>query len=469
MGAPSDDVIESIPGAQFILNFLGTGAGTVRIKRNCTSTALVLGGETYLFDAGEGIQRQSQLSRKVRLGDVTKIFISHLHGDHIFGLPGLLLSLQHIAKHRRAQLKKPTPSSSSSSSEQETNLKERDHVPSVQVYGPVGLYNYIAATLSLSCTELRNVHVDVYELTGGSRRWVHPASIKSYGEFRHRGLRRHAIPQDKDGTWTLQQANEVHTVEDARNWNDARCGRYVKAAQIWHVAKLQCFGFVVQEPWTQARRIHVDKATAAGVAPGNAYKLLKLGFPVPSDDGTRTVYPDEVCLSADEQLPNKSRKVAILGDCCAVPRPMAELCHGADVLVHEATFLESDFGPKVDVGGHSTAAMAAKVAQQVEAKVLLLNHITAVNHEQEAKVVEEATDTLRNSTGSSENIQTKVQLSYDLMEFTVPRQGFPESLFSQPPSPAPRRQNATATASTETPQDPSPTISREETTEATKA
>ena len=75
------------------LQFLGTSAGTPTRARNVT--ALAFGFEQrpdwYLFDCGEATQHQL-LKSPFSLGRLSKIFITHLHGDHIFGLPGLLTS-----------------------------------------------------------------------------------------------------------------------------------------------------------------------------------------------------------------------------------------------------------------------------------------------------------------------------------------------------------------------------------------
>ena len=418
---PTDESPQ-VGGLPFTVHFLGTGAGSPSLQRGCTATALSLGGRTYLFDAGEGVQAACMRHPRVKLGDVTKVFITHLHGDHIFGLPGLLLCLQSINKLRHQQQRQSQQSQQQSDKDTTRGPKQRA-TPSqqqhrVEIYGPVGLYNYIAASISLSCTELKYVHIDVYELTGGSRRWVHPGSLADYREFRHRGLRRHTIAPNKNGTWTLEVPTEIETPDDALRYSSTPRGYSVQAAQVMHIAKLQCFGYVIQEPLSQPRRVDTAKARAVGLQPGESFKLLKSGFPVLNDDGSRLIQPEEVWLDDTVDPPNKARKLAILGDCCAVPRPMAELCHEADVLIHEATFLESQKGQKIDFGGHSTAAMAAQVAKRVQAKVLMLNHISQSHQEHEVRIVEEAESALTDQ-------PTKVQLSYDLLDLSVPRKGFP--------------------------------------------
>lgn len=61
-------------------------------ERNHTGIFLSYGSEGILVDCGEGIQRQMKLAA-IKITKITKILITHWHGDHVFGLPGLLQSL----------------------------------------------------------------------------------------------------------------------------------------------------------------------------------------------------------------------------------------------------------------------------------------------------------------------------------------------------------------------------------------
>lgn len=72
--------------------FLGTSSAVHSKERNHPSIALKAFGDVMLFDCGEGTQRQI-LSTKVSPMKISKIFITHYHGDHILGLPGLLQSM----------------------------------------------------------------------------------------------------------------------------------------------------------------------------------------------------------------------------------------------------------------------------------------------------------------------------------------------------------------------------------------
>lgn len=73
------------------ITFLGTSSGVPTRSRNVSSVALRLPqrGELWLFDCGEGTQHQI-IRSDLKISQLSRIFITHMHGDHIFGLMGLL-------------------------------------------------------------------------------------------------------------------------------------------------------------------------------------------------------------------------------------------------------------------------------------------------------------------------------------------------------------------------------------------
>jgi ribonuclease Z len=77
-----------------LVTFLGTSSAVPTRHRNVTSLTLGLEGrrEVWLFDCGEGTQHQL-LRSPVKTGQLRRVFVTHMHGDHVFGLPGLLTTL----------------------------------------------------------------------------------------------------------------------------------------------------------------------------------------------------------------------------------------------------------------------------------------------------------------------------------------------------------------------------------------
>lgn len=75
------------------LTFLGTSSAIPTAQRNHPAILLQWNNENILFDCGEGTQRQFKHA-KINPGKLTRIFLTHLHGDHALGLPGLLETLE---------------------------------------------------------------------------------------------------------------------------------------------------------------------------------------------------------------------------------------------------------------------------------------------------------------------------------------------------------------------------------------
>ena len=121
------------------LIFLGTGAGVPSKFRNVSSIVLDLGdenGEAWLIDAGEGAQLQL-MKTTVGLRKIRRIFVSHLHGDHLFGLPGLLGSRSF-----------------------------QENTSPLDIYGPKGIEEFVETPLRLSASHL-TYEVSIHEIEDG--------------------------------------------------------------------------------------------------------------------------------------------------------------------------------------------------------------------------------------------------------------------------------------------------------------
>ena len=77
------------------VTFLGTGSMVPTKDRNQSGVFISYKKEGFLLDCGESIQRQLRIA-KIKPTKITKILITHWHGDHVFGLPGLLSTLSHM-------------------------------------------------------------------------------------------------------------------------------------------------------------------------------------------------------------------------------------------------------------------------------------------------------------------------------------------------------------------------------------
>jgi ribonuclease Z len=141
---------------QLNILFLGTGGSWPTIKRNVTSIAVKRGSEIILFDCGEGTQRQFQKS-KLSYMQISKIFITHFHGDHFLGIPGLIQTMQ---------------------------LNDRE-IP-LHIYGPKGMIKLTEQLLSLGYFK-PNYEIISYE--------INENDVIDFGEYYIKTLKvKHGVP-----------------------------------------------------------------------------------------------------------------------------------------------------------------------------------------------------------------------------------------------------------------------------------
>jgi ribonuclease Z len=266
------------------LLFLGTAGSAPTASRGTSSTLVRRGGDRLLIDCGEGTQRQL-LRSAAGLVDLEHVLLTHLHADHVLGLPGMLKTFA---------------------------LRGRD-LPIV-VYGPRGtgaLLRALGVVIGRLTYELR-----VVELTPGD------------------------------------------TVE--------RDGYRLVPFEVKHGGN--ALGYALRED-ERPGRFDVAAADALGVPDGPARGALQRGEDVTLPDG-RTVRPDEVLGAA-----RRGRSVVLTGD-TAPTASVVEAASGADVLVHEATFL-ADERARARETEHSTAGEAALAAREAGVALLALTHVSA--------------------------------------------------------------------------------------------
>jgi ribonuclease Z len=93
--------------------FLGTSGSVPTLKRSLPSVMVQCPKEQWMFDCGENTQRQ-MMTAKASFHKKTKVFLTHLHGDHVLGLPGILQTMALM-----------------------------DRKEPIQVYGPVGIKDFL--------------------------------------------------------------------------------------------------------------------------------------------------------------------------------------------------------------------------------------------------------------------------------------------------------------------------------------
>lgn len=303
--------------------FLGTAGATPTATRTTAATLVRRGGERLLVDCGEGTQRRL-LGSAAGLADLDTILLTHLHLDHVLGLPGLLSTFA---------------------------LRDRD--APLSLYGPPGTRAFMRSLAPL--LGRLTFPLAVVEIEPGM-------------EIRGDG-------------YALAAAPTVHRGPQGLAWSlveDDRPGRF-----------------------------DVEAVRALGVPEGPLFGALQRGEDVVLADG-RTIAAAGLVGAA-----RRGRRVVFSGDTRPCDGVLAAAV-GADLLVHEATFLDVD-RDLARTRRHATAAEAATLAAEAGVELLALTHLSA---RYPASAVREEAQAVFPA--------TIVPRDYDLVELPFPERGTPQ-------------------------------------------
>ena len=266
--------------------FLGTSGSVPTLKRSLPSVVVQCPRDQWMFDCGENVQRQ-MMGAKVSFHRKMKVFITHLHGDHVLGLPGLLQTMALM-----------------------------DRKEPVQIYGPVGLKDFLVCT-----KETLNFGLN------------YPVEIN--------------------------QILSEGVVCDEEEYQ-------VIATKSNHAVESYAYAFV-EKP--RPGKFYPKQALALGVAAGELWSKLQRGEEITLSDG-KVVKPKDVMGPM-----RAGRKIVYTGDTKPF-EAFAKFAAGADLVIHDCTFDDS-LTEKAGVDGHSTPSQAAEQAKAANAKQLVLSHISA--------------------------------------------------------------------------------------------
>lgn len=386
------------------ITFLGTASMRPSPTRNVSGTAVRIGREWTIVDCGEGTQHQilrcssSDVScTRISPGNINRILITHLHGDHCFGLPGLMCMVDNAFA---ALDSNPIPSKQQNKKQKQTQTQnqQQDGRGIVQIVGPIGLRNMIRVALLSSRTGIsfkfrvdelwtpRNIQQEDSKKSSsstgnGNTKMSHFATV--FGVESHPSeMDGMNVPPQNDGTWAIPPHPSGGAV--ASSWR-------FYAAPLVHT--IESLGYVFAEA---PHRGNLDTSTLKGrlltdenrlyqqsVGIRNPLQILGLmqrGQRTTIKEGGDIVELDPVNFMSP---PTPGRKIVILGDTCD-SRQLAGLAANADVIVHEATNAAVEEGETEDgvmqlaiSRGHSTPAMAGEFARCCGARQLLLTHFSS--------------------------------------------------------------------------------------------
>jgi ribonuclease Z len=305
------------------LIILGSSAAIPVRERNLPSTALKYKNELILFDCGEDLQRNF-IEAGLKLNKPLKILISHFHGDHIIGLPGLLF--------RFGLIERTAP---------------------VTIFGPQNLFLYLLVHRKILGLKA-NYPIKIVEIDHGNKKLIEFHGLESEIPNRELNL-------------------DENIIFDGKRYS-------LKYALVEHSVLTYAYSFI-EKP--RNGKFNPDRAIELGIPKSNLWKSLQEGEIIEYEG--KTIDPIKEGIVAPKR---PGRKVTYSGD--TIPcESLIELGRNSDILIHEATFAK-ELSDVAFEKKHSTSVDAANDATKMNAKKLILTHISSRYQEDANQLLQEA-------------------------------------------------------------------------------
>ena len=402
--------------------FLGTASGApVAGKRNVSSLAMIMtDGTSYMVDCGEGTQHQVKLTGgAVKLAKLDTIFITHLHGDHCYGLFGLILSsgMEQVRSGGGGDAGNNTNGSSSktpSSSPPGPGPGPDSESTYLTIVGPVGIKDLVLTVFKLTGQDPNlgwNGYYGLQFIEIDNEPW-HARKNVELGRVGNRGLLHvTAVPLvhgmvcwgyvfkefDKPGTVDSKAVKEKLHLNPGPAVGRLIRGETVEYEVEVHQETGETRAVTNVQPMkkgknkdkegknkdkegkteTSAQKRQKTESEEEKSLVADAEKQLQISEtvtdPNPWMRTPRTLTPSEFLEKCTTPI-TPGKKVCVLQDSCN-SFYATEACSDADLYVHEATFERSQRKMAIQKG-HSTSEMAAQFANRSRAKQLVLTHFS---------------------------------------------------------------------------------------------
>ncbi len=312
------------------LIILGSSAAIPVKNRNLSSIALKYKNHIILFDCGENIQRRF-VDAGLKFNKPLIILISHFHGDHIIGLPGLIF--------RFGLIERTAP---------------------VILFGPRNLFLYLY------------LHKKILGLRAN-----YPIKIIEIDHINN-------TLTEFEGLDSEVAKNKI-TIEDNIIHETDRY--YIKYTPVNHSVLTYAYSFIEKPRYG---KFDPNRARELGIPESRLWKKLQKGLKIEIEG--KIIDPLKEGIIGPKR---PGRKITFSGDTTPC-ESLIKLGENSDILVHEATFAK-DLAEMAKEKMHSTSIDAANDAKNMNAKQLILTHISSRYQEDASKLLEEAKEIFPNT------------------------------------------------------------------------